>query len=127
MAVLVEGISVIIRCSAVRSKYRGGEAAFRRDLPNRTFCTDGELARVGFMQPEAVRSYVRHLERRGLTFRSEQDEAVDIAVMDQLRGPLVPCCWLERAYITMNDRGVGRQRSFRVRRHPDLRTSGSVL
>ena len=49
MAVLIEAYSVIIRVHAIREKYFGGVKAFMSDIPNSTFCTDGSLARAGFM------------------------------------------------------------------------------
>jgi hypothetical protein len=48
MAILVEGISVVIRAEAVIHRYPGGWERFRDDCPNDTLCADGELIRVGF-------------------------------------------------------------------------------
>ena len=61
MAVLVEGISVLIRKDAVRNKMIGGEDRLRLLIPNATYCDDGELARVGFMTPTDVRAFVEEL------------------------------------------------------------------
>ena len=46
MAVLVEGISVIVRRDAVESKYRGGWKGLIADVPNSTLCMDEELIRA---------------------------------------------------------------------------------
>ena len=92
MAVLIEGISVVVRASAVMTKYEGGSAAFVREVPNRSFCADGELARVGFMVPDDVKTYVSHLESRGLTYVNDR-EAVDLVVVDQRTGLCVACSW----------------------------------
>lgn len=94
MAVLVEGISVIVRREAIERKIAGGWDAFRKTVPNRTLCADEEIARVGFMSPSDTRMYIEMLERLGLRFR-ENGEAVDLAVVDQLGGPTVKCRWLE--------------------------------
>lgn len=94
MAVLVEGISVVVRVEAIIARYVGGLEAFKSDVPNNTLCIDNELARVGFMSPMDVESYVRRLESKGLRFLV-QGEAVDIAVVDQLRGLTATCGWLE--------------------------------
>ena len=64
MAVLVEALSVIVRRDAIVRKYRGGWQEFLQHVPNNTFCTDDELARVGFMHPKDVEAYVTHLVGR---------------------------------------------------------------
>jgi hypothetical protein len=96
MAVLVEGISVIVRKEAIKRKIKGGWNAFKKTIPNRTFCADEEIARVGFMSPSDTRMYVETLEGLGLRFLAD-GEAVDIAVVDQLAGPTTKCGWLEFA------------------------------
>jgi len=66
MPVLIEGISVVVRASAILSKYAGGWPAFEALVPNRTLCADGELARVGFMVPEDARAFAERLAQGGL-------------------------------------------------------------
>lgn len=113
MAVLCEGISVIVRRDSIDERFTGGWAAFEELVPNATLCSDGELARVGFMNPDSVEDFVSELEVRGLTFDADEfrdaaeafgvpenelaDELnrEDIAVVDQVRGPTRPCAWLE--------------------------------
>lgn len=93
MSVLVEAISVVIRNDVLERRYPGGLAAYRSRCPNHTFCTDGTLARVGFMSREEVAHFVRGLARKGFVFF--RDEAfVDFAVVDQTVGPTGPCPWL---------------------------------
>jgi len=92
MAVLVEGISIIVRVDALRHKYSGGAAAFMDSLPNKMFCADGELARVGFMVPEDAQRYASGLEARGLV-HLRHGAAVDLVVADQRRGLLSECEW----------------------------------
>jgi hypothetical protein len=94
MAVLVEGISVIVRRDAIDRSYNGGWPAFRASAPNATLCTDDELARVGFLTPGETESYVTRLEKSGLVFQG-QVGAVDLAIVDQQRGLTTPCTWLE--------------------------------
>jgi len=62
MAVLVEGISVVGRKSAIAAKYPRGLEGFRSGIPNATFCEDDQLVRVGFISPDDARDYVGHLE-----------------------------------------------------------------
>ena len=104
MPVLVEGISVIVRRGAIDSRFRGGWRNFESDVPNRTLCTDEELARVGFMSSVDVEAYVGRLEMGGLTF-VEDGRSVDVAVVDQLHGPTVPTDWLEFAEFTLDQKG----------------------
>ena len=92
MAVLVEAISVVIRCESVVSKYAGGIDAFLRSLPNDSLCSDGELASLSFMVPSDVREYVVHLERSGLVFK-QNEVAVDLVVVDQNKGMTSSCDW----------------------------------
>jgi len=82
MTVLVEGISVIIKREVIERKFPGGWQAFVRDVPNQTLCADDELARIGFMLPNDVQSYISHLENFGLIFQ-QNEQAVDMVVADQ--------------------------------------------
>ena len=106
MAVLVEGISVLVRIDAMQQKMTGGEARFRLIIPNATYCDDGELARVGFLSPDEVRAFVEQLEDFGLVFKADGKFA-DIAVCDQQRGPTADCDWLEFAHLPIDGGKVG--------------------
>jgi hypothetical protein len=92
VAVLVEVISVVIRCEAVVKSYAGGIEAFTAALPNRSLCSDGELACIRFMTPQDVRAYAEQLESCGLTHKAD-DKAIDFVVVDQLSGLCSPCDW----------------------------------
>ena len=86
MAVLVEALSVIVRNATLESLYPGGVSGYAADCPNRTFCSDGVLTRVGFMTPDDVGAFLERLETRGLVFLHD-GAAADIAVVDQHEGP----------------------------------------
>lgn len=101
MAVLVEAISVIVRRSAIDEKFPGGWTAFVETAPNSTLCADSRVARVGFMHPSDVQAYVGELERAGLVYLSG-GQALDIAVVDQQRGPAAPCEWLQFGHIQLS-------------------------
>ncbi len=105
MAVLVEAISVIVKVSALEVHYPGGWTGFRDAAPNQTLCCDNEIARVGFMTPEDVRSYVDNLERHGLTYINGE-LAIDICVIDQQRGPMTHSDWLEFGKIELNSNHI---------------------
>jgi hypothetical protein len=94
MAVLVEAISVIVRRDAIDSKYLGGWDAFEENTPNRTLCMDEHLARIGFMSPTDVESFIKYLESYGLVYL-DNEAAQDIAVADQQSGLTAECDWLE--------------------------------
>ena len=104
MAVLVEGISVIIRRDAIESKYRGGWRAFIDDVPNSTLCVDDDIARIGFMGPPDTEAFVKHIERKGLQFL-DGGKPVDLAIADQERGLTTECDWLEFGKLGFRDSG----------------------
>jgi hypothetical protein len=93
MAVLIEGISVIVRLATLHAKYPGGEAAYQRDCPNATFCADDHLARIGFMHSDDVRSFAERLNRVGFVTLQE-GRFLDLAIVDQVTGPTAVCEWL---------------------------------
>jgi hypothetical protein len=101
MAVLLEGISVVIRCDRLLAAFGNDWNAFKRTVPNRTLCADDELARVGFMAPADVRLFVDALQRRGLTYLVD-GVAQDLIVVDQLRGPVANCDWVEFGHINLD-------------------------
>lgn len=94
MAVLVEAISVIIRFDRIADKYPGGWASFRDECPSKTLCSDSELVRVGFMNPDDVKDFINKLTTLGLTYLIG-GKAQDIVVADQQRGLEAPCDWAE--------------------------------
>jgi len=94
MAVLIEGISVIVRAGPIVREYKGGWEAFVADSPVDTLCADGELVRVGFMDPRDATQFVSTLTSKGLTHRAD-GEAVDLVIADQQRGLSGPCKWVE--------------------------------
>jgi hypothetical protein len=104
MAVLVEAISVVVRLDAIKSRFAGGWREFLACVPNSTLCADEFLARVGFMSPPDIEAFVKRLERGGLTFL-RNGKSIDIAVVDQMRGPTMPVEWLEFACISLSEAG----------------------
>jgi hypothetical protein len=94
MSVLVEAINVIVCNETLERKYPGGLAAYEGDCPNRTFCADDYVTRVGFMRPEEVQAFVNQLVSLGLVFH-DGEQFIDIAIVDQTVGLTAPCEWLE--------------------------------
>ncbi len=104
MAVLVEALSAVARRDAIDERYEGGWDGFVSDVPNGTLCTDEVIVRVGFMHPADAEPYAVLLQRRGLRFLMN-GTAIDFATLDQQRGIVSPCDWLEFARIPMDDSG----------------------
>jgi len=94
MAVLAEALSVVARSDRIRKRYESGDKTFVTEVPNASFCFDGELTRMGFMHPDDVSAYTRLLNERGLNLGHEIGPA-DFVVVDQVRGPLDQCGWLK--------------------------------
>lgn len=94
MAVLIEGISVVVKTASILAKHPGSWKQFAADVPNQTLCADGELARVGFMTPGDTKLYVHALAPRGLVYLRD-GKAEDLVVIDQQRGIAAPCDWAE--------------------------------
>jgi hypothetical protein len=94
MAVLVEGICVIIRARPIIEKYEGGWEAFVSNCPNGPLCADGELVCVGFMDPRDAKQFATALNSNGLTYRVD-NEAVDFVLADQQQGLSATCKWAE--------------------------------
>jgi len=104
MAVLIEAISVVIRADALLKVFHGDWEGFKRIVPNQTLCVDNEIVRVGFMTPDDVKSFIKKLEVIGLTFLRD-DQSVDIAVVDQMKGLSARCQWLEFGHVNMTEGG----------------------
>lgn len=94
MSVLAEALSVVIRVEVLEAWYPGGVVAFARDCPNASFCSDGYLARVGFLSPHDVDFLLNVLEGHGVIHLAG-GVAIDAVVVDQHEGPLSPCLWIE--------------------------------
>lgn len=105
MAVLVEGISVVILRQSIESKYPGGWRHFEQNTREKTFCADGDLVRVGFQTLQEVDTYIDHLQKLGLVFMHEE-QSVDMAIVHQLQGIASPCSWLEFGHVRLSASGA---------------------
>lgn len=93
MAVLIEGINVIVPYWKIEEKYPGGVARYRQDAPLGTFCTDGLLTRVGFASADDADTYLQGLHHLGLVLMAE-DRCADAALVDEQVGTPAACSWL---------------------------------
>ncbi len=94
MAVLIEGISVVVRNSTLAAKYPGGVKGYRLDCPNDTFCADEWLSRIGFMMPDDADVFVAQLAEKWL-IPYLKDAVEDVAIVSPIGGLRRRCSWLE--------------------------------
>jgi hypothetical protein len=114
MAVLVEAISVVIRCDRLLIAFDNDWDAFKDTVPNGTLCADNEVARVGFMSPTDVENYVSRLAKHGLRYIVD-GTAKDLIVVDQQRGPAARCDWIEFGHINLDRESKKRVSACRLR------------
>lgn len=112
MAVLVEAISVVIRRPSIDRSFPGGWEAFASQQ-NETLCADDHLARVGFLDPIDVEEFINTLSAHGIDYLVN-DEPRDLIVVDQQKGPMVPCEWLQFGRITLADSADHRVAGVRI-------------
>jgi hypothetical protein len=102
MPVLIEAISVVIRADVLRERYPGGWESLRSAAPNETLCADGELVRTGFMSPSEVEAFVNSLQKYDLIYQ-KGGKVRDLVVVDQTRGPLAACDWIEFGHVNFDN------------------------
>jgi len=106
MGILTEVYSVIVRVDAINEKMSDGVLGFKKIVPNATFCTDGELCRVGFMSKDDAFVFASSLFQYGLAHEVDEKQVQQkyIAFTQQGIGLLFPCDWLE---LTINQLADG--------------------
>ena len=104
MAVLVEGVSVVVRGAAIELRYSGGVDAFVEAADGPTFCADDELACVGFLATADAETFCEALAAAGLSF-GDEGAAADVAVVDQFEGVVTDTDWLEFARMDFDGAG----------------------
>ena len=93
MTVLVEGYSVICQLESLERSYAGGVQAYENSVPNKTYCKDAYLCRVGFAHASDVRAWLKQCESAGLK-TDDGHSWVDVAVVVQGAGLSWECPWL---------------------------------
>lgn len=102
MAVLVEGLSVVVRNEALDVKFQGGSHRFQDGLSNESICFDNELTCVHLHSPAEVEGFVGWCESMGLTF-ARNGQCMDIVVVDQRNGPTLKCDWIAHSVLEIDD------------------------
>jgi hypothetical protein len=82
--------SVVVRVPTLMADYPGGVEAYEANCPNRTFCSDGEVCRVGFMSWADTEAFLQSLQRFNIT-----PEAHLVAIIREDKGLLQASEWLE--------------------------------
>lgn len=90
MAVLAEMYSVVVRVTTLNGNYPGGVDGYEDNCPNRTFCSDGEVCRVGFMAWADAQALLQSLQRFGIT-----PQTGEVAIIREDKGLLQASDWLE--------------------------------
>ncbi len=98
MAVVCQGFNVIIKVDTLNQKYPWWVEWYRLNVPNKTFCSDWKLTRVGFMRSQDVGTWIEYLESNWLIF-APNDEAIDICVVDETEWPTTKCVWIDQYLI----------------------------
>ena len=94
MAVLIEAINIVVDNKSLIKDIDVYEK-FLKNIPSQTYCSDGLLHRIGFMDHITTNNYVHYLKNElGLTHLDEDEKAVDFVVVDMLKGPLSSCDWI---------------------------------
>ena len=100
MGVLIEAENVLIRNATVEQRLPRGTQEYERRCPNDTFCTDGQICRVGFMVIADAASYIDRLEGLGFA-RPTSAGSPEVALISQFTGFVLPCDWLELNWIDL--------------------------
>lgn len=94
MAVLIEAINIVVNNNAL-IKDTNVEEQFLKNVPSQTYCSDGLVHRLGFMDQISANNYIHYLTNDlGLTYLDENDKAIDFVVVDMLKGPTKDCDWI---------------------------------
>jgi hypothetical protein len=102
MTVLVEGVSVIIKLEAIEKTIPDGFEGFRQYIPNYSWCKDDQIIRLGFLDGDEAKEFVKKLESLNLVYQGSEG-AQDFAIVDQMYGPTSKCSWLECGHTQLNN------------------------
>jgi len=94
MSVLIEGINVVIRRSAVEARVPDGVDGLAEAAAEAARCADTHLVRFGFLDGESADRFLEHLDQLGFRI-DDGNQFLEAAVVDQVYGLPLPCDWLE--------------------------------
>jgi hypothetical protein len=93
VALVIDGLSVVIANSAVEARFPGGLTAYARAAPDSSFSTDGRICGVRFSSEADARGFVERLARHG--FPAPWSGPCDVALIAVHVSALYPCEWLD--------------------------------
>lgn len=94
MALAIYGVSVVISNTTAEARLPGGLAAYERECPNGTYCSDGRICAVAFMVEADARAFIEHLTSYHFQAPRSGDPS-DVALIAEGVGCLHPCDWLD--------------------------------
>lgn len=109
MAVLIEGVCLLLRCDTIARLYPGGVAGLAEASPAEAICADEELLAPTFEDSDAAEDFLAELAVYGVRHLID-DMAADAVLADPFIGPVSPCGWAEYARVAVGgqpDRQVG--------------------
>ena len=95
MTILIEAISIVLRCDSLERLSPEILDQFYSSIPNQTYCSDGRLARVAFLDNQDANGFILFLETLGLV-HLQDEESVDFTIALQGHKDSSRCGWLER-------------------------------
>lgn len=107
MAVLIEGICVVVRNAAIEARCAGGRVTFDSLLAGLPHWGDDELTCVRFDSRDGAGTFIDRCSASGLLTRQD-GQWRDLAMLYQLTGPSMPAPWLETARMRFGETDVGR-------------------
>jgi hypothetical protein len=91
MGVSCQAYSVIVRNTVIEERMVGGVDEYKKLCPNRTFCTDGFICRIGFMYLVDAKNFVSAVVDSKMLNASLGD---DFVIVDPALGSLPKPDWL---------------------------------
>lgn len=101
MAITIHFLTVVIRIETIKKKYPGGINAFMKSY---TSWRDSNLIGIGFMSNGGAEEFIYKLTNIGFSY-VVNDEFDEIAYIDQFKGLLLPCKWLEASIVDFFHKG----------------------
>jgi hypothetical protein len=95
MAIVLQFFNVIVQKNTIVKKYLGGLEQYKKDCPNKSYLEDENLTRVGFMNENAMNTFLNNLALNGLEFDKALRRSEEIAVVSTWFGFEWESKWLE--------------------------------
>ncbi len=95
MAVLIEGVSIVVRIATIKVRHDGGLEDFFEWISGFRYCYDDHLVAVHFKRNDTVREILDQIKQRPMRLKNEAGSWETLAVVHQVfASALAPCEWL---------------------------------